>query len=140
MQHIETLESRQLLSATIQHAAKTKPTIPNIAFTFTGTGHETKPINAIGDLVLDVTLESSKGVISGTSTNTTANKTADFTGKVTVKDAITFKVLGTDNKTVFTFKGKYSPTAHTITGTYTGVATKTVKASKGTFSLAEGTD
>ena len=64
MHHIESLEHRQLLSAA-HPAAKTpkpKPTIPNIAFEFTGTGTETKPIHATAQLSVNIATESVKAL------------------------------------------------------------------------------
>jgi hypothetical protein len=135
MLFIESLENRQLLSASLHSAAKTKPTIPNIVAQFTGIGTETKPVHGTGDLVLNILTESSKGILTGTFTNTTVDKTGNITGKITTKDAVTIKVIDATGKATFTFTGKYSST-HEITGKYKGAGTKTVKPSSGTFSLS----
>jgi hypothetical protein len=139
MSYIESLESRQLLSASLHPAAKPKPTIPNIAFEFTGIGTETKPVHGVGDLVLNITSESSKGILAGTFTNTTTDRTGNFTGKITTKDAVTIKVLGTTNKVFFTFTGKYSSLVHQITGKFKGAGSKGAKPTSGTFSLSSNT-
>lgn len=143
MHHIESLENRQLLSAVIHSAktAKPKPAIPDVVGQFTGTGIETKPINATGHLVLNIETESVKGVFAGTATNTTADKSGTCTGTVTVKDKVTIKIIDSiTHKTSFTFTGTYSDTTGEIVGKYKGAASKAVKASSGTFSLTRVPD
>ena len=110
MSHIEPLENRQLLSASLHPAAKTKPTIPNIVAEFTGTGTETKPAHAVGDLQLNITSESTRRALSGTFTNLSVSKTGNFTGTVTSKDAVTIKVIDSAGKPPSPSKANTPPT------------------------------
>ena len=58
MRHIESLESRQLLSAAPH--AKVKPTIPNIITNYTGTSQETHPHTDAEDISLSIASETTK--------------------------------------------------------------------------------
>ena len=128
---MEILESRRHFSV-VHPAAKAPAEIPTITAVFTGHALETKPQSATLDITLDITGESSKGVLSGTATQGGLTGTDTLTGKVNAKDAVSLKILS-GKKVIISAKGSYSSSNDSIAGKYT------TKGAKGTFSLsAEG--
>jgi hypothetical protein len=133
MNHVQKLESRQLLSAAI-FAAKTKPTIPNIVEIFEGTSTQKKP-NAQPSESLEITFtnETAKGVLTGTLASGSLSPFA-ATGTVNAKGKLSIKFLAEHNAKG-TITGTYSAGSHVISGTYSLGATKENKAQSGTFSV-----
>ena len=136
MLQIESLEQRQMLSVSM-HSAKTKPTIPQISGIYDGTATQLRPGTATEQLTIDISTESTKGVVGGSLTAATI--TAILVGKVNTKGKVTAKFTSVAFKGKGSIKGAYNSTTHTITGTYKTPGAGHQRATRGTFAVSLST-